>query len=280
MAIIAGGLGADNKITSTYNGQKLSFVLEKQSTLHWDNHPVRITDAQFQTLNKERVFSILQGKNLMPSSLAGLQPAKIVCQTIGLIDKLYCDAISDYTQRLVVASEADFMQINTLITKYGWVPLKYTAGGLGACSVLGLALGSPLGPFGAVVGGAVGAAMGLISGFFGGKKLTQRTIEREGSAHRVKWMISVDVLEELRFKKIYENISNAVMPLMEDLKRLEQQNQTDKLKVRQLEQLCLVHQVIFGQTPFEIIFDPSTPQTKINIAEYMRALAGKFPALK
>ncbi len=278
MAIVMGGITVGNRLANDWTGKKLNFVVAEKS-MNWDKQPVRITDAEWRTLNAKRVLAIMQGEDLTPSFLAGLQENEIVCPTINLIDELFHDALGDYKQRLKEASEEDLDQIKVLSRECKTAPLKLGAGGILAGAGTGALIGSPFGPPGAALGAIAGGVVGLVSGFFGGRTLTQRLIEREGSAHRFKWIQSVDVLEDVRFKQISYYIYNASVPLVEVLKSLEEEHQTDKHHVKQLHQLLLVHQAIFVETPLEILLDPSEPNQIMNVEHYVQTLIQKFPAI-
>ncbi|MBA3237953.1 MAG: hypothetical protein H0T62_06325 [Parachlamydiaceae bacterium] len=278
MQVVLGGIAVGNQVTTSYNNKKLGLVSEEQS-LNWDTNPVRIRDVEWRTLNSKRVLDIMQGDNLTPSSLAGLKKNEIVCETIHLIDRLYSDALLRYKQQLALASGEDLKHITMLLEQHKWARAKTSSVGIVGGGATGALIGASLGPGGAAIGGIAGAIFGLLAGFFGGGELKKRYIQHEGSANRVKWIHMIDFSEDARFKTISHHILNASRPLLEDLLDLDKTNQSDRLKIIRLQQLCLVYKVIFNESSLQITLDPyqKTDKTEpMDVNHYVDELIQKY----
>lgn len=198
-------------IKTSYNNQKLKLIESYEDRKSWKEYPVMISDIEKQTMNFDRVISIMREDNLQPSALAKLEPGNI-SRLIQIIDTDYNKQMSDYKISLAKALGEDLKNIRHIIDNRSHLKTLFGAAG-GGLACYGLAWGLT-GPIGLCIGAGSIAGAGL--GFLKVRHDSNNEIAREGKAHRYKWMHEVDCLEKKRLETLKFKLIESARPLLKD----------------------------------------------------------------
>lgn len=157
-------------------------LIQKYSKkLDWDRYPVQISESLLEAISMELVKPILSGICKQPSEIAKIKEHEILDPTIHLLDSECRQAYKAYANSLADAVQKDWRKIR--ITKARYSIRSYD--------------------------GAYGLVFGTLQ-YFGARFRSKEFVQSEGSAHRIKWLIEVDIREKDRREKIKKRIKQAL----------------------------------------------------------------------
>lgn len=252
-------------IQSNYKGHSLTILNASQKGgLNWDEHPIRITDTEIGTMNFDHVLSIMTKKLKSPSEAAGIPKNEICTGILHLINQKYKDALINYKNDLDKAGRNDLKKWNELKEVYKNTTAKSAAGG----GVLGFAVGFGLGgPIGAAIGGSIcGVGSGCAA-----HKLTGDYIERDASAHRIKWLQSIDALEKARYQEMGKEIIKGCMALVREIIYLRNDGEASRDTTKKLRELHKIHQVHFPNEALLV--------SNVNVKNLLEEIGQQFPGI-
>ena len=244
MSLIPGG--PHLIIQGQYNGEPLNLI-PQDSVLNWNQHPLRISEAQLETIDMPSVMKVLQKTLQSPSELAGFDVSQIKEEVILLIDKEFREAMLRYEQTLIDVSAKDLTKIRALEVSHRHHPGAGAGIGAGGGALAGAGIGAIAGPAGAAIGGVIGAILGSILLFFGVKQGVSIHVNHSGSAHRIKWLIQVDGDESKRLQRAKNLLINRAILLSSELKRLEEAGEKCEFRKEKILQLHKVFKALFPQ---------------------------------
>ncbi len=168
----------------------------KDAPLKWDDYPLYLNQYELSTMNFDHIVSILQKDvSVHPITNAGLG-GESLCDILTRIKGLYEDALIDYQKKLQEAFPRDTG--NNKIAKRMWTGVFREV--------------KP-----AFLRNILSKAALMASGILNHSK-------PEGSYHRKKWLIYIDIKESDRLKQARDMIQNRSSLLHEELEEFREQN--------------------------------------------------------
>ncbi|CDZ81088.1 hypothetical protein BN1013_01616 [Candidatus Rubidus massiliensis] len=248
---------------------KQNELIPKNSTV--DKYPILIKASEKTTMNWSHVINILHSKVQLPSQAANLY-SKELDPVIMQLNELFKKALENYTEQFKLACLDDERAIKQLSKNYKSFSVSVVTITTGAAG-LGAAGGTLIIPIiGTIAGAAIGAIAGFFGSFFGGKKVRNFNIERNGSVNRIKALQAIDTLENERLKTLKLLVTQRIIVLKSQLDSLGQ-NQTDLRLLTYLSQLWQMKKSFLGD---ELINNLNHDQ----IEEYLRLMKTQFSALE
>jgi hypothetical protein len=225
-----------HSIPATYESKELKAPMARQDRLDWNLYPVKITSTEMSAMKLEKVLEILEGVFTLPSKMVGIKENER-CPVARQIDDLYQQCHQDYMNSLDICCCADAATIQSWHKSYGLLkecarPLTIFLG-VCASSAAVISQFSKAIKRGQVI--AVAAAAGAILLI---DQMTREYILRNGSTHRIKWMLLVDVEEKSRIRRSAITIEERISTIQKQQSELG--NETDAGLVRELDQLNLI----------------------------------------
>jgi len=217
-----------NTVGYQVDGKNLELV--EQCKQSWIDYPVLLTSTERETMNYHHVMLIMQKNLWQPSRMAGLNYNPLYSTLVHDLDSEFKNEMLWYETEMKLATEKDKQKIESLNNRNFW----YYGGGI----LLGTCVGGP-------VGGGVGALVGGGIGLLGSSTSRGVYVRREGSMQRIKWLQSIDSFEKKRFGQMISKVQDAVIPLIDSLKELKEENQFNIDKLHQLRELGQLFRSIF-----------------------------------
>lgn len=231
-------------IPATYEGRELKATKaqDRQNRLDWNRHPLKITQMEIDAVQFRRVLEILEGNFTLPSKAKGIRE-NARCDIVVAIDDLYRQGHQDYMESLDMACRMDADTIEGWYKKYGeWKacarPFAYFLGVIAAGAGI-VACISPAAKGGHILVVACAAGAILLT-----DRLVDHYILREGSTHRIKWIVEVNAKELQRFEMSRQALDARIRTIQTQHQELG--NETDRALSNELEQLTLI-KTLFSQ---------------------------------
>ncbi len=260
-------LSSSTVITNQFQGQQLALLRNGNNNdvprgLDWDKQVLRISNAQLETLDMERIMTVLAETSRPPSAMAGIPSAQISSDIIHLLDEDFRRALDHYRNRLRLLSATDVVKYDNETKR-----TALTALGSGVIAVAGTAgVGAAISLFGGprvvitrgvVIGASLGTviAAGLL-GFFSARHAVKIHVENVGSVYRIKWLNEVETHENQRLENVKNTIINVCTVLLIDLNKLKATGEFCESKYLQLQQLHQIFQAMFPSEELRISGNP------------------------
>lgn len=221
-------------IGDRYHNQEITLATQS-GVIDWRVYPVDVSKEQFEVVQGwNKVFSVLTEKTQMPSKQAGLSGD--LSPVIKQINSIYTKAMERYKDQFMTAARSDGIKISEM-EAYGYENT---------------------------------IAKGIIWLF---RRITSHhtKVVQAASAHRYKWIIVTEALEEKRLADSKDMIEQRSAVLIEDLKRELSKGFVNNDYVKELDQLEKVFRALFPQTQLEVGSPP------VNVRAYLESVQPTSP---